>query len=170
MIAVCDSSVLINLSLINQLRLLFEMLGGVFIPPGVHDEVVRQGAGRAGAEDVQNAPFIQVKELHDPDAVEDYIDPLSPTDAAVIVLAKEQGADLVITHDRALRRRARREGFRVVSLVELLIEAKQSGFLQSVKPLLDELRNKGVLIREGVYQETLRQAGELPRGRRRRKV
>lgn len=33
--------------------------------------------------------------------------------------------------------------------------------IPEVKPLLDELRNKGVLIREGVYQETLRQAGEL---------
>ena len=48
-----------------------------------------------------------------------------------------------------------------LSLVELFIVAKNNGFIQAVKPLLDELRNKGVLIREGVYQEALREAGEL---------
>jgi predicted nucleic acid-binding protein len=43
-----------------------------------------------------------------------------------------------------------------------LIEAKRGGFIQAVKPLLDEMRSKGMLIRDGTYQETLRQAGELP--------
>ena len=52
MIVICDSSFLINLSLVNQLLLLNEMYGEVLIPPGVYDEVVLVGAGRIGSEEV----------------------------------------------------------------------------------------------------------------------
>ncbi|MCH8292167.1 hypothetical protein IH992_13815 [Candidatus Poribacteria bacterium] len=60
MIVVCDSSMLITLSLVDQLLLLADIFGGVLIPPGVYEEVVRIGAGRVGAEEVRNASFIQV--------------------------------------------------------------------------------------------------------------
>lgn len=159
--AVCDSSILISLSLVEQLRLLEEIFDEVFISPGVYDEVVKTGAGRIGAEDVRNSSFIQVVPLHNSDQINLYIDPLSRVDAEVIILAKELEADLVLTRDRLLRRHAHREGLRVVSLFDLFLFAKQSGFLQAVKPLLDEMRSKGVLVREGVYQEILRQAKEL---------
>jgi predicted nucleic acid-binding protein len=43
----------------------------------------------------------------------------------------------------------------------LLLAAKREGLITAVKPLLDEMRNRGILMREGIYQETLRQAGEL---------
>ncbi len=46
-------------------------------------------------------------------------------------------------------------------LFNLFIEAKMMGLIPAVKPLLDEMRSKGVLIREGLYRETLREAGEL---------
>ncbi len=162
MIVICDSSFLINLSLINQLRLLREMYGEVLIPPGVYDEVVGIGIGRIGSEEVQNADFIRVVELDNPDSVDDYaIDPLSRTDAEVIALAKERKADLIITRDRLLRRYARQKGLNVIHTFTFLIEVKRVGLIKAVKPLLDDMKSKGVLIREGVYQETLRQAGEL---------
>ena len=161
MVVICDSSALIPLSLINQLHRLEEMFGGVLIPQGVYDEVVEKGEGRAGAEEVRNAPFIQTKELQNPQDAEPYIDPLSQPDAEVIALAKQEEADLIITRDRRLRRRARQEGLGAITLWNFLVEVKEAGIIPEVKPLLDELRNKGVLIREGVYQETLRQAGGL---------
>ncbi len=162
MIVICDSSFLINLSLINQLRLLNEMYGEVLVPPGVYDEVVGIGIGRIGSEEVQNADFIRVAELDNPDSVDDYItDSLSRTDAEVIELAKEQKANLIITRDRLLRRYARQKGLNAVHTFTFFIEAKRVGLIKAVKPLLDEMKSKGVLIREGVYQETLRQAGEL---------
>jgi predicted nucleic acid-binding protein len=160
---VCDASALINLALINQLHLLEAMFGSVYIPPGVYHEVVRRGAGKVGAEGVQTSSFIQVAPLRDPNHVALYTVPLSHADAEVLLLAREQHADLVITRDRRMRRRARQEGLTVITTFALLIEAKRGGFIQAVKPLLDEMRSKGMLIHDGTYQETLRQAGELPR-------
>jgi uncharacterized protein len=162
-VVVCDASALINLALINQLYLLEATFSCVCIPPGVYDEVVRHGAGKVGAEGVQTSSFIQVVQLRDPNQVALYTGPLSHADAEVLVLAQEQHADLVITRDRRMRRRARQEGLTVITTFALLIEAKRGGFVQAVKPLLDEMRSKGLLIRDGTYQETLRQARELPR-------
>ena len=139
------------------------MFGSVCIPPGVYDEVVRRGVGKVGAEGVQTCSFIQVVQLRDPNQVVLYTGPLSHADAEVLVLAQEQQTDLVITRDRHIRRRARQEGLTVITTFALLIEAKQGGFDQAVKPFLDEMRSKGLLIRDGTYQETLRQARELPR-------
>ena len=72
-----------------------------------------------------------------------------------------KGSDLILTHDRRLRRRARQEGFATMRLFNLFIEAKMIGLIPAVKPLLDEMRSKGVLIRKGLYREALREAGEL---------
>ncbi|MCH8292166.1 DUF3368 domain-containing protein [Candidatus Poribacteria bacterium] len=105
--------------------------------------------------------LFRFEELDNPDSVEDYISPLSPIDAEVIVLAREQGADLILTRDRRLRRRAYREGFETMKPLTLFIGAKMRGLIPAVKPLLDEMRRKGVSIREGVYQEALRRVGEL---------
>jgi len=162
MIVICDSSSLINLSLINKLQLLNEMYGEVLIPPGVYNEVVEVGANRVGSNDVRNAGFIQIMALDDPNSVNDYIiNPLSRTDAEVIALAKEQEADLIITRDKCLRRYARQEGLNAIHTLTFLIEAKRIGLIKAVKPLLDEMRSKGMLIREGIYQETLQRANEL---------
>ena len=160
MIVICDSTALINLAKINQLRLLEDMYGGVLISQGIYDEVVVKGVGKVGSAEVQNAPFIQVKEVENPSDIELYIDPLSWEDAEVIVLAREQNADLIITRDRRLKSRANREGVPAITLRAFFKEAKEVGLIEAVKPLWDELRNKGVLIREGVYQEALREAGD----------
>lgn len=114
-LVVCDASALINLALINQLSVLKAMFDSVYIPPGVYDEVVRRGAGKVGAEGVQTSPFIRVIQLHNPDHVTMYTGPLSRTDAEVLILAKEQHADFIITRDRRMRRRARQEGLTAIT-------------------------------------------------------
>ena len=161
MIVVCDSSVLIPLSLINQLHLLENMYGGVLISRGIYIEVVGQGSGRAGAQAVRDARFIRVEAVSNGERIEQYTDRLSRQDAELIILAKEQNADLLITRDRGLRRRARQEGLDTITLWNFLVDAKESNVISAVKSLLDDLRESGMLIREGVYRETLRQAGEL---------
>jgi len=72
-----------------------------------------------------------------------YMNPLSKADASVIVLAKEQQALVILTRDRNLRRRARREGIRFATLFDVLLSAKERGVVQAIKPLLDAMGDKG---------------------------
>jgi predicted nucleic acid-binding protein len=50
---VSDSSTLIHLAAIGRIALLKEFYGHVMVPPAGWREVVEQGAGRAGAVEVE---------------------------------------------------------------------------------------------------------------------
>jgi hypothetical protein len=60
---VSDSSTLIHLSAIGRLALLRELFDELTIPPAVWREVVEQGKGRAGVEDVETARQVLEKAL-----------------------------------------------------------------------------------------------------------
>ena len=83
MSVVCDSTTLIDLGRINQLHLLEQMFQLVYIPPEVHEEVVIQGAGKVGSEEVKNADFIHQSELRNSQTATPYIANLGQTDASV---------------------------------------------------------------------------------------
>lgn len=85
---------------------------------------------------------------------------LSQADAEIIVLAKEKKADAILTDDGQILDEAEREKILAITTRRTLLEAKRKGFLASVKDTMDEMRRQGVGIRDDVYEDTLRQAGE----------
>lgn len=60
-------------------------------------------------------------------------------EAEAIALAKEIGADLLIIDERLGRDVARREGLKITGVLGIVLEAKQSGLISTVRPILDEL-------------------------------
>ena len=54
-LVISNSSTLIHLSSIGRLELLREFFGKIVIPQAVWEEVVAEGRGRAGAEEVRRA-------------------------------------------------------------------------------------------------------------------
>ena len=52
MIVVSNTSPIINLAVVQQLELLHQLYGEVFVPQAVYDEVVITGAGQAGATEL----------------------------------------------------------------------------------------------------------------------
>ena len=83
-------------------------------------------------------------------------------DTKVIVLAIEKKADLVLTDDTQLKILAEREGLTVIRSPLLLVQAKQNGLLDAVKPILDSLIETGFYLKKGgeVYQRILELANE----------
>jgi uncharacterized protein len=160
MIVACDSTALINLALIQSLHLLEKMFGEVLIPPQIYTEVVIDGAGQVGAEEVKNASFIQTVAVTNEALMQPFLE-LGEEDASVIALAIEQGASLIISRDRRLRRHANQSGLTAIDTFHFLVATKSTGHISNVKYLLDEMRNKGVLIRQGVYERVLREADEM---------
>jgi predicted nucleic acid-binding protein len=57
-IVVADSSCLIALARSGQLDVLRALFGQITIPAAVYDEVVSQGAGRPGSDEVAQAKWI----------------------------------------------------------------------------------------------------------------
>jgi|GEM_PF-3320502 len=64
-IVIADSSCLIALSKIGELRLLEQLFSQIFIPQAVHKEVVIRGEGRPGSKEVLSARWIKVHNISD---------------------------------------------------------------------------------------------------------
>lgn len=59
MIVVCNSTILITLARIGKLNILKNLLKEIYIPDAVYKEVVIDGKGLPGAEEVEKAEWIR---------------------------------------------------------------------------------------------------------------
>ena len=63
MIIVSNSSPIINLARIGELNLLHQLYEEVIIPEAVWQEVVVEGVGQPGAEEVESASWIKTRSV-----------------------------------------------------------------------------------------------------------
>lgn len=160
LVAILDSTALIDLARVNLLDVLPHIFHEIHIPESVFQEVVIKGRGKIGSREVSQDSFLIRAKIQSIAEVELLRGALSQTDAEVIVLAKEKSADVVITRDRRLRRRARQEKLNAVLTSKFYVQLKALGFIENVKAILDEMKEKGVKIRQTLYEELLRESSE----------
>lgn len=96
MTVVSNASPLINLARIGQLDLLRQLYGELWIPDAVRYEVVEEGYGRAGAEEVRAADWIKTQTVSNQPLVRVLTYELDAGEAEAIVLALEKSADLLL--------------------------------------------------------------------------
>ncbi len=162
MTIVCNASPLINLACINQLDLLHRLYGEIFIPQAVWREVVVQGVGQPGADEVRRASWIRLVEVANGALVQALRQELDAGEAEAIVLALELKAELLLMDERLGRDTARHMGLRFIGLIGCLIEAKHKGLITSIKPYLDDLRSgANFRLSSALYRRVLGDEGEL---------
>ena len=77
-----------------------------------------------------------------------------------MILAQEQGAELVIIDDNAAKKTAKYLGLKVTGTLGVVLRAKNEGLIKSVKTIMEKLSNDGFFIGEEVKRLVLREAGE----------
>ena len=159
-IVVSDSSPLIHLSQIGRLNLLKDLFGELLIPPAVYHEVVIEGRGRPGSEEVREASWIRVVEIRNKYLKRLLQFLLDEGESEVIVLALEVNAGLVLLDEREARLQAKRLGLRVTGTLGVLLRAKKLGLIKSLREELDKLKETGFHISESLEEEILNVAGE----------
>ncbi len=162
MIVVADSSVLIGLSSIGQLGIIYaQFSAGVHVTSAVWREVVEQGQGRAGAQEVETAKWITLCDIRDRAFVQYLKMSLDDGEAESIGLARELGAGLILLDERDARDVAKCLGFKVLGTIGLLLWAKQTGKIKNLKPFLDELQDlANFRFSKSLYVAALQKAGE----------
>jgi len=100
MSVVSNASPLINLARIDQLDLLRQLYGEVWIPEAVYREVVEEGAGQAGAEEVRAASWIKTRDVSNKALVQALRYELDAGEAEAIALALVMQADLLLMDER----------------------------------------------------------------------
>ena len=152
-IVISNATPIIALSLIQQLELLHKLYGEVWIPPAVAAELEAGGA-RAGAAEVRAATYIRSVALDDPRRAV-LLNDLDPGEAEVIALAQERHADLVIIDERLGRRHARRLGLTLTGVVGVLIKARQQGFVDEIRPYLEQMQQGGIHLGKALVARAL---------------
>ena len=157
---VCNTGPLIALERVGLLHLFGPLFGHALIPAAVEREFMAGHPIGKSFFDAKASGLIQVSALEIP------LDPLlegllDEGEAAVIQLAQRLQIDSVLIDERKGRKVAR-EIYRLKTLgsVRVLLEAKQSGLIDSVRQPLQSMRQHGYRIHEEIVHAALRQAGE----------
>lgn len=83
-------------------------------------------------------------------------------EAEGIALALELEADLLLIDERLGRMTAKYFDLEILGLLGILVQAKQEGLINEIRPLLDQLRFEiGFRISKQLYREVLRLAQEV---------
>lgn len=162
MSVVSNASPLINLAWIGKLDLLRQLYGELTIPGAVWQEVVVEGIGQPGADDVKAATWIKTQAVKNRELVRALQQELDAGEAEAIALALEIEAELLLMDERLGRETARHLGLNYTGLIGILVEARHKGLVGAVKPQLDALRDlAGFRVSEALYARVLRDEGEL---------
>jgi len=160
LIVVSDTSPILNLRRIGRLELLGQLYGQVLIPPAVFLELTDKTDARP-AMDVESISWLIIETPKDRQRVEELRHTLDAGEAEAIVLALECRADLLLVDERRGRRAAEAAGLRITGLLGVLVEAKRSGRIDLVKPVLDDLIQLARFwIGPELYNEVLVQLNE----------
>ncbi len=151
MIVISNTSPIINLAAIGKLDLLRKRFGKIIIPNGVFEEIAITGSGQPGAEEVNTFEWIEVVQVEECPLLTLLRGELDKGEAETIALGVELKADLMLLDERLARDIASRLKVPFIGLLAVLVDAKNHGYIPAVKPLMDDLINKGFWINKKLY-------------------
>ena len=158
-IVISNTSPIFYLHRLGQLELLHRFYGRILVPEAVAEELK---IGRDQGEDVpdiSNHDWMEVRSVHVPEVVSLIMD-LGPGEAQVLAMALENPGSLAIIDDRLARELAQARDIRVTGTAGILLKAKQAGYIESVKSLLNTLIQLDFRLSEPVVDTILRLAKE----------
>jgi uncharacterized protein len=159
---VSNSSPLVGLARIGKLELLQALYTNLTVPEAVWQEVVVAGSDQPGADQVREADWIQRWVVTNRQLVRALQQDLDAGEAEAIALALETEADLLLIDDRLGRNSAHHLGITYVGVIGVIVEAKHKGFIATVKPELNLLRDiAGFRISDRLYTRILQDEGEI---------
>lgn len=160
MIVVSDTSPISNLAAIGQLVIFQQLYSEVIIPTAVYQELLDSGVEDPAVLAIQTLDWIQVCSVTNAVLFQSLQASLDAGEAEAIVLAVELAADRLLMDERRGRQQAMQAGLKVTGLLGVLLAAKQQSVIATVQPILDALIANGFWVRDELYAETLRLAGE----------
>ena len=164
MAGVSNSSPLLYLARLSDLDVLPKLFGHITIAEAVWRELVVEGKGKPGAAEVEKARggWLSVESVANRESIADLAAlGLHPGEAETILLANQIGQHIVFMDDERGVRLARAQGLEVVRTVAIYIAATRLGWIDGIRPKLDELRSNGFRLRDVHYRAILQAVGEL---------
>jgi len=156
---VCNTTPLQYLHQADVLGIVPALYGRILIPIAVADEIAVGARNGVNLPDPASTEWIEIRDVGD----SSWPMPrdIHRGEAEVIALAGSLDDSVMILDDLAARRHARLLGLKFTGTLGVLLKAKQSGFLDSVLPVMDRLEKLGFRLAPNTRREFLELAGEL---------
>ena len=156
-----NSGPLIALGMLGRLDILKSLFDVVLVPEAVQKEIEQGGIKLSGLEDFRRADWIRIVPPGEKrDALLESL--LDIGEAAVISLAREQKASLVLIDERKARKVARDiYGLQPIGTARILVEARKKDLLPDIASQFEKLRLEGYWIHASIVETALREAGEI---------
>jgi len=149
---------ILSLLKINKLHLLKDLYTRITIPLAVFNEI-EKGREKDYYTDLSQIKWITIKEIKDEHLMARFGN-LDDGEAEVLVLAKEQNADLVLMDELMGRKYAKNLKIKLTGTIGILLKAKEMGKIKSVKNALTELIEKGTWISPKLLSTALKLSNE----------
>lgn len=150
MVIIADTSCLITLDRSDELSILFKVFGEVTITPDIRNEFKSSLPDWIKEIDVQNKAYQKLLEKT-----------LDKGESSAIALAQEIGNTLLILDEVKGRKVAHQLRLNFTGTLGVLLEAKKSGHIKSVRDIITKLKNHEFRISDDVEMVVLNMANEL---------
>ncbi|SMF97240.1 Predicted nucleic acid-binding protein, contains PIN domain [Methylomagnum ishizawai] len=154
---VSNTTPIISLAAIGHLNLLEKLFGNIVIAEAVYKEIKAKPS--YGHQQI-DAPFIQVQTIQGCLYKDFLLSQLDSGETETIILAKEISADFVLIDENLGYKVATTAGLSAIRTLSILLKAKEKGYIDRIKPLLDDMIAKGRWYSSAVYRSCLDRAGE----------
>lgn len=157
--AVVNASPLICLSRAGLGDLLRQAAATVVVPTSVAREILARGSRDAAADMIANTSWL--KQMDDPAIPPSVLAwDLGSGESAVLAWALAHPRARAVIDDLQGRRCAESLGIPLRGTVGLVLRARRSGAIVSVRHALDRLRSSGMYLSDRIVAEVLKEAGE----------
>ena len=136
---ICNTSPLQYLHQLEQLHILPGLVRSVIVPPAVIDELSHGRERGYSLPDPHSLEWITVRSPVSAPALR-LIHDLGPGESEVLALALETTDSVVILDDALARQQAETLGLALTGTLGLLLDAKRTGLVPELRPLLDQLQ------------------------------
>jgi predicted nucleic acid-binding protein len=155
---VSNTTPIISLLKIGKLEILKDLYKEIYIPQEVFSEI-EAGKHKKYYLNLLELEWIKIEQIQDRKSIAYFLD-LDKGEAEAIILATESEADLILLDESLGRFHAKHAGLRVTGTIGILVKAKKQGLISELKPLLLELKEKGVWLSESLIERIPELANE----------
>ena len=163
LVVVSNSSPIMNLAIIGQLHLIQELFGEIIIPKEVWAELIIEGKGKPGTNEIEKAKWIKVVKVKNDSLVKTLTKDLDVGESAAIALAIERKTNLLLLDETDARNLAEFYNLTKTGVLGILMRAKKRSLIKQIKPMLEKLRIQAHFwIKPDLYDAILSEMGKTP--------
>ena len=156
---VSDTTPILSFIKLDRLDVLEKIYKKIIIPKAVYQEL-EEGKNKYYIDILDNN-WIKILKIRNKNLIRELEKNLDRGEAEAIALSIEISADLLLLDEKIGRKIAKEKGLKISGTIGILIKAKKMGILKEVKPLINELIEKGNYYNKSFIKIVLKYAGEL---------